>query len=127
MISASLDYLRDGDDAIVTVLVGGLLLLASPLVVPSILVLGYVSRVLRRTADGDDTPPAFEAWGDLLVEGAKAFAVTLVYSLLPLLVFATAALLGVGAALVGADGSTGGLLGGLVGGALALLIALAAL
>ncbi|TKX77508.1 DUF4013 domain-containing protein, partial [Halorubrum sp. SD626R] len=69
MIAESLDYLRDGDNAIVTVLIGGALLLASPLVVPSILVLGYVSRVLRRTADGDDTPPVFDAWGDLLIEG----------------------------------------------------------
>ncbi|WP_144797802.1 DUF4013 domain-containing protein [Halorubrum depositum] len=127
MISASLDYLRDGDDAVVTVLIGGVLLLASPLVVPSILVLGYVSRVLRRTADGDDAPPVFEEWGDLLVEGAKAFAVTLVYSLLPLLVFAVAAVFGVGAAVIGSGGGDGGLLGGLIGGALALLLALAAL
>lgn len=127
MISASLDYLRDGDDAVVTVLIGGVLLLASPLVVPSILVLGYVSRVLRRTADGDDAPPIFEEWGDLLVEGAKAFAVTLVYSLLPLLVFAVAAVFGVGAAVIGSGGGDGGLLGGLIGGALALLLALAAL
>jgi hypothetical protein len=127
MISASLDYLRDGENAVVTGLVGGRLLLTSPLVVPSVLVLGYVSRVLRQTADGDDTPPAFEAWGDLLVEGAKGFAVTLVYSLLPLLVFATAALFAVGAAIVGFDGSAGGALGGLLGGALALLLALVAL
>jgi len=30
MISESLNYLRDGDDAIVTVAIGGVLLLASP-------------------------------------------------------------------------------------------------
>lgn len=127
MISTSLDYLRDGDDAIATVLVGGLLLLASPLVVPSILALGYVSRVLRQTADGDDTPPAFEAWGDLLVEGAKGFVVILVYSLLPLVVFAAAAFFGVGAVLVGSGGDSGSLLGGVLGGTLALVLALAAL
>lgn len=127
MISASLTYLRDGDNAVVTVLIGGLLLLTSPLVVPSILVLGYVSRVLRRTADGDDAPPAFDGWGDLLVEGAKGFAVTLVYSLVPLAVFAVAAVFGVGAAVVGSGGSSGSLLGGLLGGAFALVLALAAL
>ena len=125
MISASLDYLRDGDDAVVTVLIGGVLLLASPLVVPSILVLGYVSRVLRQTADGDDAPPVFEEWGDLFVEGAKGFVVTLVYALLPLAVFAVAAVFGVGAAVVGSGGGSGGLLGGLIGGALALHLALA--
>ncbi|WP_435075606.1 DUF4013 domain-containing protein [Halorubrum sp. HHNYT27] len=127
MISSSLDYLRDGDDAVMTVLIGGLLLLASPLIVPSILVLGYVSRVLRGTAAGDDTPPVFEEWGDLLVEGAKAFAVTLVYSLLPLAVFAVAVVFGVGAAVIGSGGGNGGALGGLIGGAFALLIALVAL
>jgi len=41
-------------------------------------------RVIRQTADGDDEPPVFEAWSDLLVEGLKAFVVTFVYSLLPL-------------------------------------------
>jgi hypothetical protein len=127
MISSSLDYLRDGDDAVMTVLIGGLFLLASPLIVPSVLVLGYVSRVLRGTADGDDAPPAFDEWGDLLLEGAKAFAVTLVYSLLPLAVFAVAAVFGVGAVVLGSGGTDGGLLGGLIGGALALLLALVAL
>ena len=127
MISASLDYLRDGDDALVTVLIGGVLLLTSPLVVPSILVLGYVSRVLRLTGDGDDEPPVFEEWGDLLVEGAKGFVVTLVYSLLPLAVFTAAVVFGVGAAVVGSGGGGGSLLGGLIGGALAVLLALVAL
>ena len=127
MIAASLDYLRNGDSAVVTVLIGGALLLASPLVVPSILVLGYVSRVLRQTANGDDTPPAFEAWSDLLIEGTKGFVVTLVYSLVPLAAFAVAAIFGVGAAVVGSGGGSGSLLGGLIGGALAVLLALAAL
>ncbi|WP_256402685.1 DUF4013 domain-containing protein [Halorubrum salinum] len=127
MIAESLDYLRDGDNAIVTVLIGGALLLASPLVVPSILVLGYVSRVLRRTADGDDTPPVFDAWGDLLIEGTKGFVVALVYSLVPLAVFAVAAVFGVGAAVIGSGGGSGSLFGGLIGGALAVLLALAAL
>ena len=128
MISASLDYLRDGDDAVVTVLIGGVLLLASPLVVPSILVLGYVSRVLRLTADGDDAPPVFDEWGDLLVEGAKAFAVTLVYSLVPLAVFAVAAVVTVGAfVVVPGGGGSGTFLGSFVAGVLVLLIGIAGL
>ena len=126
MITKSLEYLRDSDDVAVTVLIGGLLLLTSPLIVPSILVLGYVSQVLRRTADGDDTPPAFEAWTDLLVEGVKGFVVTLVYSLVPIVVLVVAAFLGVGAAILGSGGSTGGVLGGVIGGTLALVLALAA-
>ncbi|EMA67708.1 hypothetical protein C461_08274 [Halorubrum aidingense JCM 13560] len=127
MISASFNYLKDGDDAVMTVVIGGLLLLASPLIIPSVLVLGYVSRVVRRTAGGDDELPVFEAWADLLVEGLKAFAVTLVYSLLPLAILAVAAVFGVGAVVVGAgDGGAAGLFGGLLGGALALLLVLVA-
>ena len=127
MISESLTYLRDGDDAIVTVAIGGVLLLASPLLIPSFLVLGYLTRVIRQTADGDDEPPVFEAWSDLLVEGAKAFAVTFVYSLLPLTILAVAAMFGIGAVVVGSGDGTGGLLGGLIGGLLALLLVVAAL
>ncbi|EMA65045.1 DUF4013 domain-containing protein [Halorubrum kocurii] len=127
MLSESLNYLRDSDDAIVTVAIGGVLLLASPLLIPSFLVLGYLARVLRQTADGDDEPPVFEEWGDLLVEGAKAFAVTFVYSLLPLAILAVAAVFGVGAAVLGSGDGAGGILGGLVGGLLALLLVVAAL
>ncbi|ELZ55627.1 MULTISPECIES: DUF4013 domain-containing protein [Halorubrum] len=97
MIEASLNYLRDGDDALVTVLIGGVLLLASPLLIPAFAVFGYVVRVLRRTADGDAEPPVFDAWGDLLVDGLKGFAVAFVYSLLPLGVVAVAAVIGLGA------------------------------
>lgn len=121
MIEASLSYLRNGDDALVTTLIGGVLLLASPLLIPAFAVLGYVVRVLRRTAAGDDEPPAFDAWGDLLVDGLKAFAVTFAYSLLPLAVLVAAAVVGVGSAVAG--GGDGGLLGGLA----ALSVALVAL
>ncbi|WP_297885861.1 DUF4013 domain-containing protein [uncultured Halorubrum sp.] len=127
MIEASLNYLRDGDDALVTTLIGGVLLLASPLLIPSFLVLGYLARVIRRTADGDDEPPAFDEWGDLLVEGLKAFAVTFVYSLVPLAVLAVAAAFGVGAAVLGSAEGAGGLLGGLVGGLVALALVVVAL
>ena len=46
MIEASLNYLRESDDAVVTLLIGGVLLLASPLLIPAFAVLGYVVRVL---------------------------------------------------------------------------------
>ena len=130
MIEASLNYLREGDDALVTVLIGGVLLLASPLLIPAFAVLGYVVRVLRRTADGDDEPPVFDAWGDLLVDGLKAFVVTFVYSLLPLGVVAVAAVLSLGAFVVVPGGQSAGAgtvvvgLIVLVGGLLALLVSL---
>ena len=130
MIEASLNYLRDSDDALVTVLIGGVLLLASPLLIPAFAVLGYVTRVLRRTADGDDEPPVFDAWGELLVDGLKAFVVTFVYSLLPLGVLTAAAVISVGTLVVVPGGESVGLgtvvvgLIVLVGGLVALLVSL---
>ncbi|VTT85330.1 unknown [Halorubrum sp. DM2] len=127
MIESSLNYLRDGDDAVVTTVIGGLLLLASPLVIPSFLVFGYVARVVRGTADGDDEPPVFEAWGDLLVDGLKTFAVTFVYSLVPLAVVAVAAVVALGTFVVVPGGGAGGggtFLGAAVVGILVLALGL---
>jgi len=108
MIEASLNYLRESDDAVVTLLIGGVLLLASPLLIPAFAVFGSVVRVLRRTADGDDEPPVFEAWGELLVDGLKVFVVAFVYSLLPLAVVAIAAGLSIGTLVVVPGGETAG-------------------
>jgi len=108
MIEASLNYLRESDDAVVTLLIGGVLLLASPLLIPAFAVLGYVVRVLRRTADGDDEPPVFDAWGELLVDGLKAFVVAFVYSLLPLSVVAVAVGLSIGTLVAVPGGETAG-------------------
>ncbi|MYL16996.1 DUF4013 domain-containing protein [Halorubrum terrestre] len=130
MIEASLTYLRDGDNAVTTAVIGGLLLLASPLIVPSILVLGYLTRVLRRTADGDDAPPVFGEWGDLFVDGLKAFAVAFVYSLLPLAVVAVAAAVSLGAFVVvpgTGDGGAGTFLGTFAVGIFVLVAGLVAL
>ena len=129
-IEASLNYLRDGDDALATLLIGGVLLLASPLLIPAFAVFGYVVRVLRRTADGDDGPPVFDARGELLADGLRAFVVTFVYSLLPLGVVAVAAVLGLGAFVARPGGEfvgAGTVAVGLivpVGGLVALLVSL---
>lgn len=129
-LDASLTYLRDGDDAVTTAVIGGLLLLASPLVVPSILVLGYLARGLRRTADGDDDPPVFGEWGELFVDGLKAFAVAFVYSLLPLALVAIAAAVSLGALIVVPGtgvGGAGAFPGSLAAGVLVLAAGLVAL
>ena len=123
MITTSLTYLRDSDDAIKTTAIGGVLLLASFLLIPVFFVLGYLVRVLRRSADGNDEPPAFDEWGDLLRDGLKAFVVTFVYSVFPLAVLAVVGVFGVGAVLVGAGDSA---LAGIIGGTLVLVLAFVA-
>jgi hypothetical protein len=56
-------------------------------------VLGYASRVLRE-APGGTKPPKLENYGDLFIDGAKIFFVSLIYMIVPL------ALMGAGVASV---------------------------
>lgn len=86
MISDSITYLRNSDEAIRTVLIGGILSLLSFLLLPAFVVSGYLVGVLQRTMTGNDEAPVFEDWEGLLVDGAKAFAITLVYGLVPAIV-----------------------------------------
>ncbi|WP_224447093.1 DUF4013 domain-containing protein [Haloprofundus salilacus] len=83
MISDSLNYLRESDDAVATVLVGGILLLLGFLLVPLFTVAGYLVRVLRGTAKGDDRPPAFDDRVEMTVEGLFASVVGFVYFVVP--------------------------------------------
>ncbi|WP_224337037.1 DUF4013 domain-containing protein [Haloprofundus halobius] len=100
MIGDSLTYLRESDDALATVLVGGVLLLLGFLLVPLFTVAGYLVRVLRRTADGDERPPAFDDWAEMTLEGVFASVVGFVYFVLPSLVVGLVGVLAVGAFLV---------------------------
>lgn len=69
-----------------TVLVGGVLTLLSVLIVPAVLVYGYVVRALRANLEGEPEPPTFGDWGELLVDGVKASVILLAYMLVPLVV-----------------------------------------
>lgn len=95
-------YPKDGTDATKTILIGGVLTLLSFFLVPLFLLVGYTVRVVRAVAGGDETLPAFDEWGDMLVDGVKGFAITLAYFLVPAVVFgvfaAVAALVGPGRA-----------------------------
>ncbi|MFB6362133.1 MAG: DUF4013 domain-containing protein [Halobacteriales archaeon] len=75
---------NDGDSG--TALVGGgILTLLSPLIVPALLVLGSNLRVVEATMSGDDEPPVFNAWPELLVDGLQATIVLLIVVALPLI------------------------------------------
>lgn len=127
MLTDAFDYLRDTEDWIRTVVIGGLLGLFGFLLVPAFLVLGYLMRVLRATMRGDGDPPVFDDWGDLVVDGLKAFVVTLVYGFVPGVVLAAAFAFGFAGIASGSD--AGALTGGLVllvGGLVAVLLGLAA-
>ena len=100
-----LGYPTRRDNWLMTVLIGGVLVLLGFLVVPLILVYGYVVRVIRETHEDQPEPPVFEEWEQLLVDGLKAVAIGIVYMLIPGLVAA----LTIGSAL--ASFATGGNVG----------------
>ncbi|AXG11211.1 DUF4013 domain-containing protein [Haloplanus rubicundus] len=126
MITESLTYLRESDGWVKTVVVGGLLTLLGFLVVPTVLVAGYLVRVLRGTMHGDETAPQFDDWGNLAGDGLRAFAIALVYGLVPAVLVAVTA--GLAAAVAGPGPRSGLVVGAvsLVGGLLALALGLLA-
>ncbi|MFB6093304.1 MAG: DUF4013 domain-containing protein [Haloquadratum sp.] len=125
MIQESLQYPRNDDQWIKTVLIGGVLSLLGIFIVPTFFVLGYFLRVIRRTMHGDEQPPVFDDWGDLLSDGLKAFVVVFVYGLIPGVVGAVFIGGGVLSMAAGGNADAGSLVGfGLVGVLLGSLLAL---
>jgi hypothetical protein len=119
----ALTYPANRDDWARSVLIGGGLLVLSFLVVPAIVAYGYVVSVIRRSLEGDEEPPTFEDWGDMLVDGLQAWVIGILYLLVPLAVAAITVGGAVIAILTGGDvaASLAGLFGGL---ALSSLLAL---
>ncbi|WP_225307773.1 MULTISPECIES: DUF4013 domain-containing protein [unclassified Haloarcula] len=97
-----------------TIAVGGVLLFLSVLVIPAVFVFGYIVRALRGVMDGDTTPPTFDAWEDLGMDGLKALAIVLVYSLLPSTIVAAVLFISVFTFGSGSDTIFSGLVAGLV-------------
>lgn len=85
-IDDALSYPTEDDDWIKTVLIGGVLTFFGFLIIPIMLVYGYLVNVIRRTTAGDPEPPEFEEWGQLLTDGAQGFIIVFVYMLIPLIV-----------------------------------------
>lgn len=112
MLTEALEYPRARDDWLKTIVVGGLLALFSFLVIPAILVAGYLVRVLRGSMAGNERPPAFRDWGDLFGDGLRATVIVLVYGIVPAVVVAVTALVATTVAAGGGDVAVG--TGGLV-------------
>lgn len=118
MIEDSFRFPLRGEDTLRTLLVGGVLSLFGFLVVPAIVVQGYLVSVLGAAIRGDAEPPEFEDWADLLLDGIKAVVVQLVYVALPFIVLFFALVFtafGMGDEAPGGGLATGiGLFGGLL-------------
>lgn len=83
MFEAALRYPTNGEKALERLLIGGVLVILSPFVLPIFLVYGYLVRSLAAVAAGEEEPPAFDEWEELFVDGLKAFVVAFVYGIVP--------------------------------------------
>lgn len=102
MLGSALGYPRRDEAWLRTVGIGGLLVvLGGLLLLPLLPLEGYIKRVLGTTTRGEDTPPAFEDWIDLTVDGVKMYVIQIAYMLLP------AVLVFIGVVIAGAGGVTG--------------------
>jgi hypothetical protein len=119
MLSDALSFPRQDDDWLKTVLVGGLLTIFGFLLIPAIPVQGYLVRVLDAGVRDAETPPVFDEWGELFVDGILVFVIQLAYAIVPtVIIFFGTFVLGAGALAAGggAEGAGAGigLFGGLV-------------
>ncbi|UWG46683.1 Uncharacterized membrane protein, DUF4013 family [Halanaeroarchaeum sp. HSR-CO] len=85
-IQRSITSPMEAENWLKTILIGGVLTFLGVLIVPLLIVYGYLVRVIRGTLSEATEPPTFDDWGDLLVDGVKAWIISLVYMLVPLLV-----------------------------------------
>ena len=83
MLREALAFARGRDDGVRVLLLGGLFVLTAWLVLPALLVAGYLLSVMDVGARGRDGLPPFGNWRRLLVDGLRATVVTLVYGLGP--------------------------------------------
>jgi Protein of unknown function (DUF4013) len=61
------------------VLILGVITIASILIVPGFLLIGYLFRIIKATLAGLDELPEFDEVGDMFVDGLKVFVVGIVY------------------------------------------------
>ncbi|MGB9838519.1 DUF4013 domain-containing protein [Methanothermobacter sp.] len=68
------------------VIILGVLMIASVLIIPLFLVMGYGFRALKASIAGFDELPEFDEWGEMFVDGLKVFVVQIAYMIVPLII-----------------------------------------
>lgn len=68
------------------VIILGVLIIASILILPVFLVMGYGFRALKASIAGFDELPEFDEWGEMFVDGLKVFVVQIAYMIVPLII-----------------------------------------
>jgi len=111
MLEDGLSYPMQGDSWIAQMLIGGVLLTFFFLLIPLLAFNGYLLRVIGTTVQGESEPPAWDDWGELIVDGIKFSIVGFVYSIVPMVV-----IFGIGGTLIGLGGAAGDSGGGIIAG-----------
>ncbi len=63
------------------VLILGVIMIASILIVPIFLLMGYIFRIIKATLAGLDELPEFDEIGEMFVDGLKVFVVAIIYAI----------------------------------------------
>ena len=63
------------------VLILGIITIASVLIIPVFLLIGYVFRIIKATLAGIDELPEFDEIGSMFVDGLKVFVVGIIYAI----------------------------------------------
>lgn len=115
MLGEALSFPRNGDDTIKTLVIGAACLVFSFLILPAILLQGYMIRVLKAAAEGSATPPSFDRWGEMFVDGLKLLLISIGYFITPVVLYLVAFAVVGGGMVAGGDIGAGiGILGGLL-------------
>lgn len=123
MFEEGMKFPLEGDDAVKRIVIGGLLGIFSWLIIPAFALVGYYVQVAQAGVEQHAEPPAFDDWGDLIVQGIVGTVIMIAYAIIPILLVMVTSGLGFAGASQG--GTAGGIIGGL--GALGLLVSLLAL
>lgn len=127
MLGDAISFPLEGDGGIKRIAIGGGVLFLSFLIVPIFWILGYAARCGLAGVRQDAEPPAItEDIGGQIVDGLKTFVVSLVYALVPLILFFIAITVGLAGAVEGGNPGAGAGIIGLVLGLISVLGFLAA-
>lgn len=74
-----LSYPLQDEKRIQNIVIGGLLILLSPLILPSVFLLGYQLKAMKKGLRGDRSLPDFLAWRDLFTTGLIGIVIGLAY------------------------------------------------
>lgn len=103
-------YPTNEDEWLSTMGIGTVLELLTFLVIPQLILQGYYVRVMRQTLDGNDEPPTFTKWSELLKDGILATIIILLYQLVPIVAFVVILVPSLLAMLQGDQGLVAGLM-----------------